>query len=219
MNIVILGPQGSGKGTQAELLSKKYGLSHIETGRICREISESNQPLSKKIKKILLEGKLVSDDILKVIIKENLEKPSKNGFILDGTPRDVEQYNLIKEIFDLRGSKIDKVIVLNISEEETIKRLSKRRTCEVCGKIYNIDTNPSPNGSRCVCGGRLIQRDDDKPSSIKRRLQTYHEQTSEVIRLAKSNGILEEVNGERPIYEIFKDIVARIEKDKTLHPL
>jgi adenylate kinase len=212
MNIVILGPQGSGKGTQTALLAEKYNLAHIETGKILREIANSNHPRSEEIKNIMNNGLLVSDKILEEVMVGAMDnQKDKAGFVFDGTPRNLEQYNLIKKILEERGESLDKVIVVNISEDESIKRLSARRSCSVCGKVYNIITNPSPNGDFCECGGRLFQREDDRPQLIKKRLQTYHEQTSKVIELAKNDGILEEINGERPIEEIFNNIVKSIE--------
>jgi adenylate kinase len=203
---VILGPQGSGKGTQAELVAEKYDLVHIETGKILREIACSDHPLSSEVKRTMNEGKLVSDKILENILEDVLVSADKNGFVFDGTPRDIDQFNLIDRILSRSGKKIDLVILISISENETIKRLSSRRTCEKCGKVYNILTNPSPGGEKCECGGTLIQREDDFPDLIKKRLQTYYKETSAVLSEARSKGILTEINGERPIKEIFNDI-------------
>jgi adenylate kinase len=210
MNIVILGPQGSGKGTQAELVAEKYNLVHVETGKILREIASSDHPLSAEVRRTMNEGKLVSDRILENVLEGVLTSTSKSGFVFDGTPRDIDQFNLIDKILGRVGQKIDMVILINISENETIKRLSSRRTCEKCGKVYNLLTNPSPGGQKCECGGALIQREDDFPDLIKKRLQTYHKETSAVLSKAKSKGILKEINGERPIEEIFDDIVQTI---------
>ncbi len=212
MNIIILGPQGSGKGTQADMISEKYNLLHIETGKILREMAKSDDPLSKEIRETMMEGRLVSDMILGKIIEGVLQTKDKRGLLLDGTPRDITQYDLIKNILERRGERIDRVILINISEEETIKRLTSRRTCERCGNVYNIVTKPSPNGDMCECGGLLVQREDDFPESIKKRLQLYHEQTGAVLSEAKREGILIEINGERPVEVIFKDIVDAIEK-------
>lgn len=214
MNIVVLGPQGSGKGTQAELLSEKYNLLHVETGEILRKLTETTSPLAGEVRDIMNEGKLVSDEILEKVLRETLNKPNGSGFVFDGTPRNVVQYGLIEKILKSKGEKFDKIVLINISEPETIKRLSSRRTCEECGKVYNLVTNPPKNGKTCDCGGRLIQREDDKPESIKKRLQTYHEQTSKVIDSAKKDGILVEIDGERPIDEIFCEISSIVDKLK-----
>lgn len=213
MNIVILGPQGSGKGTQAKLTADKFNLIHIETGKLLREIADSNDPLSEEIKKIMNEGRLVSDSILEKVISSKLrDNHSGNGFVFDGTPRNRAQYDKINELLSLSHGKLDKVIVINISEDETLRRLSSRRTCEECGKVYNVITNPSPKGEFCECGGKLVQREDDKPESIRKRLQTYNEHTSKVISMAKKDGILYVIDGERPIGEIFAEITVILEK-------
>lgn len=213
MNIVILGPQGSGKGTQAELISVKYGLEHVETGKLLREISSTiDNPLSKEVKKILNEGRLVPDVILEKVLKKVLGKSSTKGFIFDGTPRNIEQYDLMEKMLADRGEDFDAVILINISEDESIKRLSSRRTCVRCGKVFNTITKPSPNGNLCDCGGELIQRDDDKPQTIRKRLKEYHDKTSAVISRSRNEGILYEVDGERPIEKIFKDITKIIDK-------
>lgn len=213
MNIVILGPQGSGKGTQAKLTADKFNLTHIETGKLLREITDSDHPLSEEIANIMNEGRLVSDHILEEVISSKLHEDHKgNGFVFDGTPRNSAQYDKIKELLSSLHGNLDKVIVINISEDETLSRLSSRRTCETCGKVYNIITNPSPKGEFCECGGKLVQREDDKPESIRKRLQTYNEQTSKVISMAKEDGILSEVDGERPIEEIFAEITVILEK-------
>jgi len=211
MNIVILGPQGSGKGTQAELVAEKYNLVHIETGRILREIAASQKsPLSLEINRVLNEGELISDVILAHVLEEIFKGPNKKGFVFDGTPRNLEQYNLMQRILNEKGSKFDKIILINTSEEESIKRLSARRTCVRCGKVYNLITRPSLKGNLCECGGKLVQREDDKPEIIKKRLEEYREKTSAVISKAREEGILTEVDGERPIEDVFNDIVQAI---------
>jgi len=212
MNIVILGPQGSGKGTQAAFLAKKFNLTHIETGKLLRKIAESDHPLSQQVRAIMKEGSLVSDEILQVILEQTIKNSEGSlGFVFDGTPRDVKQYDLIKSILESQGGKIDKLILLNISEEVSLKRLTSRRTCEVCGNVYNLITSPSPNGDNCECGGKLVQREDDTPESIKKRLATYHERTQAVLKKAAEDGILVEIDGERAPDLIFSDIVKEVE--------
>lgn len=210
MNIAILGPQGSGKGTQAALLSEKMGLTHIETGKLLREIACLNNSFSKKIKKTMLEGNLVSDDILKKVLISVLESANDEGIVFDGTPRNLVQYTLLKNILAARKMKFDKIIMIDISEKETIKRLTSRRTCKECGKIYNLITNPPPTNNVCECGGVLYQRDDDKPEAIIKRLENYKKETIPVLEAAQKDQILIELDGERPIEEIYKDIIAQL---------
>ena len=210
MNIVILGPQGSGKGTQAEMLVKKYGFTHVETGEILRKMANSNHPWSKKIREMQNEGILVSDDILGEVIKDNLNSAHPVGFLFDGTPRNFEQYKLISEMLLQKGEKIDKVIFLEIPEEETVKRLSSRRKCEKCGKAYNLITNPPPESARCECGGELIQREDDYPETVRKRQAAFVQSTTKVIEIAASEGILIEINGEQSIEDIHNEIVEKL---------
>lgn len=210
MNLVILGPQGSGKGTQAEMLVKKYGFTHVETGEILRQMAASDHPWNNRIRKMLNEGVLVSDDILSVILKDYLSSNHPNGFLFDGTPRNFEQYKLMNELLSQKGEKFDKVIFLKIPEEETVRRLSSRRKCEKCGKVYNLVTDPPPGGSRCECRGELIHREDDFPDAIKKRLSAFWESTTKVIDAAKAEGILIEINGDQPIENIHKEIVEKL---------
>ena len=214
MNLVLLGPQGSGKGTQAKLLVDKFGFTRVETGEMLRKIAESDHPWGKRIKQMMLKGVLVSDDILMVVLKETLAQPHVKGFLLDGAPRNFAQYEVIRQILAANGERINKVILLNISEAETIKRLSSRRTCKVCGKIYNLVTDPSPNGNKCECGGELVQREDDFPEAIRVRLNAFEQSTEKVIKAARNEGILVEINGERPIEEIHQEIVQKLGLEK-----
>ncbi|KKU62356.1 MAG: Adenylate kinase [Candidatus Amesbacteria bacterium GW2011_GWC1_47_15] len=211
MNIILLGPQGSGKGTQAKMLAEKLGLTIVETGKILREIAETDHPWGRRIKDMQMRGVLVSDDILMAVLKETLSKPARRGYLFDGTPRNIVQYKLIKEVLEDRGEKIDKVVVLNISEEETIKRLSSRRTCLKCGRVYNLITSPPPEENKCECGGELSQRDDDFPEAIKKRLDAYKKSTSKVIEKAKNENVLIEIDGERAIDVIHEDIISKLE--------
>ena len=210
MNVVILGPQGSGKGTQAEMLVKKYGFTHVETGGILRKIANSDHPWGGRIKKMMLRGVLVSDEILNAVLKETLAMTHPKGFLFDGTPRNFPQYGLIKKVLATYSEKIDKVVFLNISETETVKRLSSRRICKICGKVYNLVTDPSPNDDKCQCGGDLIQREDDFPEAIKRRLDAFNGSTKKVIESAVKEGVLIEIDGEKPIEEIHKEIVEKL---------
>jgi len=207
--LVILGPQGSGKGTQADLLEHQYGFTKIETGKILRKIAGTDHPWGKRIEEMMLTGVLVSDDILLVVLKEALEQNPNFGYLFDGSPRNLDQYRVIKETLEQRGEKIDKVILVDISEAETLKRISSRRTCEKCGKVYNLVTNPPP-GENCECGGNLFQREDDFPDAIKKRLKAYENSTLLVVKEAEREGILIRVDGEQPIEKIHEEIVEKL---------
>lgn len=211
MNLIMTGPQGCGKGTQAELLEKKYGLAVIDMGQILRSIAKSNNKFASIVKDHQDKGELVPDEYVLLIAWDHINKLSpeqrEKGILFDGYPRSVPQYEHVKDMLMKFGKKLDRVIYLDISEAETVKRLSSRRTCEKCGNVYNLITNPSPAGEKCECGGTLIHRTDDQPEAIKRRLSEYHKQTMPVLVEARKDGILMEINGEQPIEKIHEEIV------------
>ena len=205
MNIVLMGPQGSGKGTQAKLLADKFDLFYFEMGSFLRKLAENNLSVDEIINK---KGELLPDDMFFFAMKELLgEKISEGkGIILDGFPRTLRQYELLKSWFSEENIKIDIAIFLGIGKEETIKRLSARRVCKKCGENYNLITNLPPQG-KCKCGENLVQRDDDKPLQIEKRLQLFDQETKPLLDVFQKEGILFKVNGERPIDEIHKDLV------------
>ena len=180
MNIILLGPQGSGKGTQAELLIEKFGLQHFEAGRILRSIADSDNEHAGAVKAALNSGNLVPDELVRLIAWDFINKRKNGGFVFDGYPRSVAQYEHLKDMLMKSGKKIDKVIDLEISEQETIKRLSKRG------------------------------REDDTSEAIKKRLELFRLQTEPVIEKARQDGILLEIDGERPIEVIHQDIYDQI---------
>lgn len=213
MNIIISGPQGSGKGTQAELLAKKYGLVHFEMGKILRSIADSNNPVGPQIKKYLVSGNLVPDEFVRLVAWDFISKHSNRdvGFIFEGYPRSVAQYEHLQDMLLKFGKKIDLVVLLDIPEAESIKRVSSRRTCSKCGQVYNVISDRPKQENVCdVCGGTLILREDDKPEAIKRRLELYRSQTAPVFVRAKQDGIAFEIKGEQGIDQIHKQIVDRL---------
>ncbi len=216
MNIMILGPQGSGKGTQAELLVKQFGFNYVEMGEILRSIANSNNPKAEEIKGYLNSGKLVPDEFVRTVAwdhiskKESSLREKKKGFIFDGYPRSVAQFEQLEDMLRRFGKKIDKLIYITIPEEESIKRLSARRDCTKCGRIWNQITNPPPGPETCECGGKLTQRGDDQPEAIKNRLGIFHANTGPILKKAREEGILTEVDGERPIEAIHEEIVKEL---------
>ncbi|TSC86777.1 MAG: adenylate kinase [Microgenomates group bacterium Gr01-1014_16] len=212
MNIILLGPQGSGKGTQADLLVQKYGLNYVEMGKILRSIAESDNQHAKTVKEYLNKGDLVPDEFVRLIAWDHINKQDKEkGFLFDGYPRGLAQYDHLKDMLMKFGKKIDWVVYLYISPEESIRRLSARRTCEKCGEIFNLVTNPPKNPEVCdKCGGKLTQREDDQPEAIKRRLELFGERTKQILEKAKQEGVLLEIDGERAIDKIHEDIVDKL---------
>ena len=199
LKIVLLGPQGSGKGTQAGLISEHYSLPHISTGDIFRDHISKNTELGIKIKKIINQGLLVPDEITNEIIRQRLSRQDcKNGFILDGFPRNLNQAKSL-DSFD----KVTHALNIVISDDEAVRRISSRLTCRNCGAVYS----KSDSLDKCPkCGGELYTRDDDSPEAVKKRLSIYHKETEPIIEFYKEKSILFTVNGERPVKEIFDDI-------------
>jgi len=195
--IIIFGPQGSGKGTQAEILSKNLSLPHISTGELFRAaIKKKNKPQGE-IAEIINKGKLVSDELTFQLLQERLSKKDcQGGFILDGYPRTIKQAELLDNRF-----KIDKVIEIDISDKESIKRLVNRRQDPITGKIYNLYTVPKPS-SRIK--GRLVQRKDDRKRAIKKRLKNYHKNTKQILKYYKNKAV--RINGEQDIKRVALDI-------------
>jgi adenylate kinase len=206
MIILFLGPQGSGKGTQARLLSEKLGYYYFESGGFLREISAKNEALRKS----LAEGNMVPDKEMSSYVASHLdEKATYDNIVLDGFPRTLAQYNFFKKWLEEKQMALNYVFVLNISEEESIRRLSARRQDPQTGTIYNLITDPPPAG---VDKAELIQREDDKPEAIKKRLEWYRQLVLPLIEAMKKETKVVEINGERPIEVIFKDILAILGK-------
>ena len=232
MILILLGPPGSGKGTQASLLSEKYGIPSISTGDILRQSIESQEELGLKAKKYMDEGALVPDELVIEIVKFRLVKPDcKRGFMLDGFPRTVTQAEALDSLLDNpltsfnnppaplwkgdKGNSLDyslsAVVNIDVKDEVVIERLSGRRTCRTCSQIYHIVSLPPKTVGICNnCGGTLYQRDDDKPEAIKKRLEVYTIQTTPLIRYYQEKRKLISINGDREIKEIHEDIIKSL---------
>lgn len=214
MQIVLFGPPGAGKGTQAQLLSDEFNIPHISTGDILRENVKKGTVLGKKAKTYMDKGELVPDKILIDLIKDRLQKPdTRKGFLLDGFPRTIPQAEALDNILDDLNKRLDAVINIDVGEAELIRRLSGRRICRSCGASYHLVFNPPKASGVCnVCGGELYQRADDTEEAIKNRLKVYKKQTQPVMNYYKEKGLLIDVDGEREIDDIFSDISSTLEK-------
>ena len=209
MNLIFLGAPGAGKGTQAEVLSRKKGIPTISTGNIIRSALKSGTEMGLRAKTFIEAGKLVPDEIVIGIIRERLAEPDcKNGFILDGFPRTIPQ----AEALDKMGIVIDRVIDLEVSEETIFARLSGRRVCEKCGASYHIvNKQPKVDGVCDLCGGTLVQRKDDQPKTIKERLKVYHEQTEPLKAYYEKQGKLCVVQGLDLVSDTTRAVLNAIE--------
>jgi len=204
MNLIILGPQGSGKGTQADLIAKKTGIAHISTGDMLRANVKEGTELGKIAEECMNKGQLVPNDITVDMLKERLnQEDAKKGFVLDGFPRNIEQANALDKI-----TKIDKVVEVKVSNRESIRRIAGRRTCK-CGAVYHTFYNPPNILDICdKCDSNLVQRDDDKEDVIRKRLDIYHSQTAPLIDHYKDKHIA--INGEQTIEKVFEDICKEL---------
>ena len=201
MNIVLIGVQGSGKGTQAEILAEKFGWKHINIGEIFRENIEQKTALGLEAQSYIDKGELVPDKLVFQLI-ESVLKNARNGFVLDGFPRNMKQAEYLTEHF-----RIDKVILLDLSDNTAVKRLTSRRVCENCGAVYNLlFKKPKVEGICDICGGKLIQRKDDTEEVISKRIEKFHQETGKVITFFKSKNMLEKVNGEQNLQAINREI-------------
>jgi len=213
LNIIILGPQGSGKGTQANFLSKKFNLEHIVTGEMFRKFAREKSPLAKEIDYLInKKGRLVPSPLVIKILKERLEKISKNkGLIFDGYPRNLTQARALETILRALKRKIDYVLYLPISQRTTIKRLAIRRSCAKCGQPYILSVNLKKQQKVCPkCGGKIIIREDDKSKAILQRLKLYNQRTKPLVSYYHKKGLLIKVNGEPTIPVVYKNILKHI---------
>ncbi|MBE0701011.1 MAG: adenylate kinase [Acholeplasmataceae bacterium] len=216
MRIIIMGPPGVGKGTEAELLIKHYQIPHISTGNIFRELFKENSTIGKIAKEYIDRGELVPDDITNEIVRHRLTKPDvQQGFLFDGYPRNIEQAKAFDQVLELNEWKLDAVINITAESNLIIKRISGRRVCAVCGAIYHI-TNKKPK-IEGICdhdGSKLVQRDDDMEKTVRRRLKIYNEQTAPVIGYYQHLDVLFHVDGSRTIEDTNNDVMKVLGEKK-----
>ena len=208
MKLVLLGPPGAGKGTQAARLEEAYDVPHISTGDIFRKAIKEETELGQKAKQYLDQGKLVPDEVTNGIVKERLaQSDCEEGFILDGFPRTVNQAEALSQILNDLDYELDAAVNITVSDDEVVKRLSGRRICDDCGATYHVDFNPPQEEGVCdQCGGELYQRDDDTPDTIKERLEVYYDKTAAVVDYYKDKDRLVTINGEQGLDEVFAAI-------------
>ncbi|RBP67421.1 adenylate kinase [Alkalibaculum bacchi] len=214
MRIVLLGPPGAGKGTQAAKIIEEYSVPHISTGDIFRKNLKEGTPLGIKAKGYMDQGLLVPDELVVDLVKDRLlEEDCKDGFMLDGFPRTVLQAESLEEELTRLGQTLNAVININVDAELLFKRLTGRRICKSCGATYHVYFNPTKSEGICdKCGGELYQRDDDQEATVKKRLEVYQEQTQPLIDYYKNKGTLVDIDGVGEIDDVFSQISASLQE-------
>jgi len=203
--LVFLGPPGAGKGTQAKLLSQRMGFLHLSTGDLLREAVKNQTPLGKKAKEYMDRGELVPDELIVQLIEETM--PKDGNVILDGFPRTVNQALALEEMLRDKGEKISKVLFFDVPDEVIIDRLSGRRVCSKCGAVYHVKYNPPKVEGVCdLCGGPLVQRDDDKEEVVRKRLEVYRKQTEPLIEFYQERGIIYKLDAGKGVEELFEEV-------------
>ncbi len=213
MNLIMLGPPGAGKGTQAAMLAERLGIPHVASGDLFREALQAETELGLMAKSYMDRGELVPDEVTIAMIRERLLKPDcGNGVILDGFPRTIEQAEALKELLAEQGKMIDAALFIDASEDELVRRLSSRWTCRNCQAIYNLISNPPKQEGKCeVCGGELCQRSDDTPQTVRNRIRIYWEQTSPLTNYYRDEGLLITIESEGGIERVQEKILEALQ--------
>ena len=209
MILILLGPPGAGKGTQAALVSQGAGVAHVATGDLFRENIRNQTELGMQAKAFVDKGALVPDELTVRMLLDRLDRPdTQKGVLLDGFPRTVDQARALDDALKQHGQAVDQVLYINVGEEEVVRRLAGRWTCRQCGAVYHQVFSPPKQQGKCdQCGGELYQRDDDKPETVRNRLTVFNQQTAPLIDYYKGQGKLLEVNGEQEADAVGKDLL------------
>ncbi|MBL7156872.1 MAG: adenylate kinase [Candidatus Omnitrophica bacterium] len=215
MNLVLLGPPGAGKGTQAKVLSREFKFLHVSTGDMLREALKEGKEVGRRAKTYMDKGELVPDDIvIDIVIERISQEDAKKGFLLDGFPRNERQANQLDESLARVGKKVEMVLYFKTSSEVSIARLSGRRVCQACRANFHVKNMPPKKSGICdYCGGKLIQRNDDKEKTVKNRLVVYEKETESLIGYYKEKDILQEVSGDLDVDNLFEVIKVLLQKE------
>ena len=222
MRIVLLGAPGSGKGTQSQQLARKHGAPQISSGDLLREAVARRTPLGLQAKAAMDAGALVSDDLVLALIRERLSRPDAlHGFILDGFPRNIAQADALDAMLARLGQPIEAVVLMNVDPAILVRRLTGRRSCSRCGRLFNVYTSPPTSDTPCVDGSLehdLVQRPDDNEDTIRKRLEVYAAQTQPLIEHYRANGLLRVVDAEGDVDEVFARMEQAVQKAKPRRP-
>jgi adenylate kinase len=214
--LILFGPPGVGKGTQAERLKTTLGLAHVATGDLFRDHLKRETELGKLAKSYMDRGALVPDDVTIGMVRERMKDPdTQNGMLLDGFPRTVAQAEALEKLLAERDQKVKHVLFINAPKDMLLERLGNRWTCKKCGAIYNANTKPPKNAGVCdVCGGVVYQRDDDKPEVQAKRINVYLEQTAPLIEYYQARSMMTMIDGQRSMDQVYADLMAAIKQAK-----
>jgi adenylate kinase len=220
MHVILMGPQGSGKGTQSERVRIRLNLGSIATGELFRAAINSGTELGKKIQAVYDRGELVPDDLTIALVEERLDQLAQDrsrgaridGALYDGFPRTIAQANALSEVLAARGEELTAVVAIDVPSQRLVERLAGRRVCSVCGRVYNVHSDPPAVVGVCdVCGGTVSQRADDTPEAVAKRLDLYETETAPLVDRYQEQGIVTRVDGDRPIDEVTQSIVEAIQ--------
>lgn len=215
VKIVLLGPPGAGKGTQAKSISNKYSIPHISTGDIFRKNISENTPLGIEAKSYMDNGQLVPDEVTINMVKDRLQQEDcKQGYLLDGFPRTVSQAEALKDFLNERNEALDASLLIEVPRDFILERMTGRRVCPSCGASYHIKFNPAVDGKCELCGSDVIQRKDDTEETVKERLDVYEKQTQPLIDFYKNENLLLTVDGTQTINKVFENICKVLEENK-----
>jgi adenylate kinase len=217
ISIILLGPPGSGKGTQASALQRRLGIPQVASGDLLRAHVRQNTELGRRAKPYMDRGDLVPDELILDMMAARLSEPdAQSGYVLDGFPRTLPQAEALAQRLHQLGQRLDTVIYLRVSESEILRRLAGRRTCPKCNTIYHIDTMPPAEADICDhCGTPLIRRDDEKPDVVRKRLAVYQEQTKPLLDYYRQIGLLHEIDGTIGVDNVLAEITRIVEDDRA----
>jgi adenylate kinase len=213
VRIVMMGPPGAGKGTQAKRVAERFGVPHVSTGDMLRQAVAAGTALGRQARRIMDDGRLVPDDVVIGIVDERLAAADAAlGFVLDGFPRTVAQAQGLERLLAGRREELSRVLQLDVPEDEIVRRLSGRRVCRQCGTMYHVAFDPPAQADRCDrCGGELYQRDDDREETIRQRLEVYHEETAPLIAYYRGAGLLREIDATGDQADVFSRVMKALE--------